>query len=30
VRECLRIVLDEEWEHRPFAERDLHALDGRG
>jgi uncharacterized protein YjbI with pentapeptide repeats len=28
VAECLRIVLDEEWEHRLYAERDLAALDG--
>nr|MDT0657321.1 DinB family protein [Micromonospora sp. DSM 115978] len=26
VRECLRIVLNEEWEHRLYAERDLTAL----
>lgn len=26
VQECLRIVLNEEWEHRLFAERDLTAL----
>ncbi len=26
--ECLRIVLDEEWEHRNFAERDLALLAG--
>src|SRR5262245_2710089 len=26
VGECLRIVLDEEWHHRQFAERDLDAL----
>jgi hypothetical protein len=30
VRECLRIVLNEEWEHRRFAERDLDALAARG
>ena len=28
VRECLRIVLNEEWEHRSYAERDLAALAG--
>ncbi|MBC8093958.1 MAG: DinB family protein [Pseudonocardia sp.] len=27
VQECLRIVLDEEWEHRLYAERDLTALE---
>lgn len=27
VRECLLIVLNEEWHHRLFAERDLDALD---
>ncbi len=26
VRECLLIVLNEEWHHRLFAERDLDAL----
>lgn len=26
VRECLRIVLNEEWEHRLYAERDLTAM----
>jgi pyruvate, orthophosphate dikinase len=26
VRKCLRIILNEEWEHRLFAERDLDAL----
>jgi hypothetical protein len=26
VRECLHIVLNEEWEHRLYAERDLTAL----
>jgi hypothetical protein len=26
VIECLRIVLNEEWEHRNFAERDLTVL----
>jgi len=26
VRECLLIVLNEEWEHRLYAERDLTAL----
>jgi uncharacterized damage-inducible protein DinB len=28
VRECLVIVLDEEWHHRQYAERDLDALAG--
>jgi DinB superfamily/Pentapeptide repeats (8 copies) len=28
VRECLLIVLNEEWEHRRYAERDLDALAG--
>ena len=28
VRECLLVVLNEEWEHRLFAERDLDALQG--
>jgi hypothetical protein len=27
VRECLLIVLNEEWHHRLFAERDLDALE---
>jgi hypothetical protein len=27
VKECLRIVLNEEWEHRLYAERDLGALE---
>ncbi len=27
VAECLRIVLNEEWEHRLYAERDLTALE---
>ena len=26
VRECLLVVLSEEWEHRLYAERDLDAL----
>ena len=29
VRECLSIVLNEEWEHRRYAERDLAALESR-
>jgi len=29
VRECLRVVLNEEWEHRLFAERDLAILESR-
>lgn len=27
VAECLRVVLNEEWEHRLYAERDLSALE---
>jgi hypothetical protein len=26
VADCLRVVLNEEWEHRLYAERDLAAL----
>jgi hypothetical protein len=29
VRECLEVVLSEEWEHRSYAERDLDALASR-
>jgi uncharacterized damage-inducible protein DinB len=29
VRDCLLVVLNEEWEHRRFAERDLDALEHR-
>lgn len=29
VRQCLLIVLNEEWEHRLYAERDLTALEDR-
>jgi hypothetical protein len=29
VRECLLTILDEEWWHRRFAERDLDALENR-
>ena len=29
VRECLTVVLSEEWEHRRYAERDLDALTAR-
>ena len=29
VRECLLVVLNEEWHHRLFAERDLDALEAR-
>jgi uncharacterized damage-inducible protein DinB len=29
VREVLLVVLNEEWHHRLFAERDLHALEAR-
>jgi hypothetical protein len=28
VSRCLRAVLDEEWQHRRYAERDLDALEG--
>jgi DinB superfamily len=28
VRECLLVILNEEWEHRLYAERDLDALRG--
>jgi hypothetical protein len=30
VKECLRIVLNEEWQHRLYAERDLDTLETRG
>lgn len=30
VRECLLIILNEEWEHRLYAERDLDALETHG
>jgi hypothetical protein len=29
VRECLLCILNQEWEHRLYAERDLGALDAR-
>ncbi len=29
VRECLLCILNEEWEHRLYAERDLEALKAR-
>jgi DinB superfamily/Pentapeptide repeats (8 copies) len=29
VRTCLRVVLNEEWEHRLYAERDLAVLEAR-
>ena len=29
VRECLQVILTEEWEHRLYAERDLDALQAR-
>jgi hypothetical protein len=29
VRECLLVTLNEEWEHRLYAERDLDALQAR-
>jgi hypothetical protein len=28
VAHCLLVVLNEEWHHRGFAERDLAALEG--
>lgn len=27
LKECLRIVLNEEWEHRLYAERDLTIIE---
>lgn len=30
VRQCLLIILNEEWQHRLYAERDLDALAARG
>jgi len=30
VRECLLVVLNEEWQHRLYAERDLGALEAQG
>jgi DinB superfamily/Pentapeptide repeats (8 copies) len=30
VRECLLVILNEEWEHRLYAERDLAVLESRG
>jgi hypothetical protein len=30
VRQCLLIILNEEWEHRLYAERDLDALEAAG
>ena len=30
VRECLLVILNEEWEHRLYAERDLAALEKSG
>jgi hypothetical protein len=29
VRECLLVVLNEEWEHRLYAERDFDVLESR-
>lgn len=29
VRECLLCILNEEWEHRLYAERDLAVLEAR-
>ena len=30
VRECLSVILNEEWQHRLYAERDLDVLQARG
>jgi len=30
VRQCLLVILNEEWEHHRYAERDLDALQARG
>jgi hypothetical protein len=30
LKKCLAIVLNEEWEHRLYAERDLSALEAEG
>jgi hypothetical protein len=30
VGDCLRIVLNEEWQHRLYAERDLAVVETRG
>jgi hypothetical protein len=30
VRRCLRAIVNEEWQHRMYAERDLAVLEGRG
>ena len=30
VRQCLLVVLNEEWQHRLYAERDLDLLADRG
>jgi DinB superfamily/Pentapeptide repeats (8 copies) len=30
VRRCLRAIVNEEWEHRQYAERDLDVLEGQG
>jgi hypothetical protein len=29
LRQCLLVILNEEWEHRQYAERDLDALQAR-
>ena len=29
VRECLLCILNEEWQHRLYAERDLDVLEAR-
>lgn len=30
IREVLLVILNEEWEHRLYAERDLDVLEARG
>ncbi|MGH8891747.1 MAG: hypothetical protein ACRDWY_00325 [Actinomycetes bacterium] len=30
MRECLLCILNEEWEHRLYVERDLNALEAAG
>ena len=30
VAQCLRVVLNEEWEHRLYAERDLSIIEKEG
>jgi hypothetical protein len=29
TRSCLHVILEEEWEHHRFAERDLDAIEAR-